>query len=230
MSLTTVLALAHRGASGHAFENSREAFRRAVELGADGVELDVHATADGVMVVHHDPDVPGLGAIADHDASAVARAKLPNGETVPFLGEVLAILGDHEVWVEVKALPARFDTNLLAELDAGPFPTRYGVHSFDHRIARRLGRARPTLRRGVLLSSRPIDVIPILTAVGATTLWQVRHFVDHELVAQVHGAGAAIIAWTANEEPEIERLVALGVDGICGNYPERIRTALERGG
>jgi len=225
-----VLTLAHRGASGHAYENSREAFRRAIELGAHGVELDIHATADGMIVVHHDPSVPGLGAIADHDASEVARATLPNGETVPFLGEVLAILGDHEVWIEAKALPACFDANLLAELDDGPFPSRYAVHSFDHRIVARLGRSRPGLRRGVLLASRPVEVMPILEAAGATVLWQVHHLIDGDLVAQVHNAGADVIAWTADDAPEIERLVALGVDGICGNYPERIRAALHQRG
>jgi glycerophosphoryl diester phosphodiesterase len=226
--MARALVLAHRGASGHAYENSREAFRRAVELGADGVELDVHAAADGGMVVHHDPDLPGVGAIAELDTRTVTRTKLPNGETVPLLGEVLSILGDRDVWIEIKSLPPSHDSHFLAALDAGPFPARSSVHSFDHRIVARLGRTRPSLRRGILLASRPIDVRPLLAAAGASTLWQARQYIDRELVTLIHGAGAGIIAWTANEEADIERLVRLGVDGICGNYPERIRAVVGR--
>jgi glycerophosphoryl diester phosphodiesterase len=222
------VVLAHRGASGHAYENSREAFRRAVELGADGVELDVHAAADGGIVVHHDPELPEYGAIAELDTRTVTRATLPNGEPVPLLGEVLSILGDRDVWIEIKSLPPSHDSNFLAELDAGPFPQRSCVHSFDHRIVARLGRTRPSLRRGILLASRPIDVRPLLAAAGASTLWQARQYVDRELVSLVHGASASIIAWTANEEADIERLVSLGVDGICGDYPERIRAVVGR--
>jgi glycerophosphoryl diester phosphodiesterase len=224
----TPLVLAHRGASGHALENSREAFRRAVELGADGVELDIHATADGSLVVHHDPILPGIGAIAQLDTGEVVRAKLQNGESVPLLGEVLDIIGEREVWVEVKSLAGGVDANLLRTLDSGPAPDRYAVHSFDHRIIARLARLRPTLRRGILLASRPIDIVPLLTAAGAGSLWLVRHFVERETVATVHEAGAAIIAWTANQEEDIQRLTALGVDGICGDFPDRIRRVLSR--
>ena len=224
------LVLAHRGASGHALENSREAFRRAVDLGADGVELDIHATADGSLVVHHDPALPGIGAIAELDTKDVVRATLPNGEFVPLLGEVLDIIGEHDVWVEIKSMAGRCNEKLLATLDAGPAPDRYAVHSFDHRIVAQLGRLRPTLRRGILLASRPIDVISLLQEAGATTLWQVRHFIDRELVRAVHEVGAAIIAWTVNEDAEVTRLADLGVDGICGNFPDRIQRVLGRGG
>jgi glycerophosphoryl diester phosphodiesterase len=224
------VVLGHRGASGHALENSRAAFRRAVELGADGVELDIHATADGSLVVHHNPDLPGVGSIAELDTREVVRATLPNGECVPLLGEVLDIIGERVVWVEIKSMAGRFDANLLTTLDAGPAPNRYAVHSFDHRIVARLGRLRPTLRRGILLASRPVDILPLLTEARAGTLWQARHFIDRELVTTIHDAGADIIAWTANEEEEIKRLAELGVDGICGNFPERIRGVLSQGG
>ena len=226
--LSPPLILAHRGASGHALENSRDAFRRAVNLGADGVELDIHVTADGGLVVHHDPCLPGIGAIADLDTRTVVGTTLSNGESVPLLGEVLDLIGEHEVWVEVKHMPARFDSNLMTTLDAGPAPHCYAVHSFDHRVVARLGRGRPSLRRGILLASRPVDILPLLPLAGADTLWQVRHFIDRELVTMVHETGARIIAWTANEDEEIERLAELGVDGICGNFPDRIQSVLHR--
>ena len=206
--------------------NSRAAFRRAVMLDADGVELDVHATRDGAIVVHHDAEVPGCGPIAEMTLNEVRQVRIRNGETLPLLQDVLDLVGDYDVWVEVKGLPSAHDDSLFAVLDAGPAPTRYAVHSFDHRIVRRLGQQRPELRRGILLSAYLDDPVSALTAVGATTLWQEWQQVDQELVHRVHGAGARIIAWTVNEIGDLERLVRLGVDGLCGNYPDRIRVAL----
>ena len=195
-------------------------------LDADGVELDIHATHDGVIVVHHDPDVPGFGPIALLSASEASQVRLPNGETLPQLREVLGLVGEHDVWVEVKTLPPAFDEALFEALDRGPAPARYSVHSFDHRIIRRLGEARPALSRGILLTAHLDDPVAALRAVGATTLWQEWQLVDEELVRQVHQAGARIIAWTVNEIGDLERLVRLGVDGLCSNYPDRIRVAL----
>jgi glycerophosphoryl diester phosphodiesterase len=218
--------IAHRGASGYEYENSRAAFRRAVMLDADGVELDVHATSDGAMVVHHDPELPGAGCIGQLTLAEVRRVRIRNGETLPLLHEVLDLVGDKDVWVEVKSLPPAHDEALLSALSCGPAPTRYAVHSFDHRIVRRLGEACPGLRRGILLSAYLDDPVAALQAVGATTLWQEWQQVDQELVHRVHDAGAGVVAWTVNEIGDLERLVRLGVDGLCGNYPDRIRVAL----
>ncbi len=220
------LAIAHRGASGHAHENSPSAFRRAVELGADGVELDIHATSDGVLLVHHDPEVPGIGAIATRPAAAFAAYRLPNGEAIPTLPEALDILRGLDVWVELKTLPAQRDDELLRLLDTGPTPERYAVHAFDHRIIARLGERRPELRRGILLASYLLDNLAVLRGAGADTLWMEAHLIDDTLVEDLHQSGFQLVAWTANEEPEIRRLAALGVDGICGNFPDRIRRIL----
>jgi glycerophosphoryl diester phosphodiesterase len=223
--------IAHRGASGYEYENSRAAFRRAVMLDADGVELDIHATRDGAIVVHHDPELPGVGPIATLTSAEARQVRIRNGETLPLLQEVLELVGDHDVWVEVKGLPGAHDQALLAVLDAGPAPHRYAVHSFDHRIVRRLGEERPELPRGILLSAYLDDPVAALRAVGATTLWQEWQQVDDALVEAVHAAGCRINAWTVNEVGDLEHLVRLGVDGLCGNYPDRIRVALAaRGG
>ena len=218
--------IAHRGASGHALENSPSAFSRAVALGADGVELDIHATTDGALLVHHDPQVRGIGIIGELPASAFREYRLPNGEPLPALADALALLPGLEVWVEVKTLPAAWDERLLAVLDTGPSPERCGVHAFDHRIIARLGERRPQLRRGVLMASYLLDTTQVLRATGADTLWMEAHLIDEELVRDVHADGFQVIAWTADEAREIHRLSALGVDAICGNYPDRIRAAL----
>lgn len=223
--------IAHRGASGYEYENSRAAFRRAVMLDADGVELDVHATQDGALVVHHDADLPGVGPIATLTRAEVRQIRIRNGETLPLLEEVLDLLGEHDAWIELKSLPPAHDSALLDVLDAGPAPHRYAVHSFDHRIIRRLGETRPALPRGILLSAYLDDPVGALRSVGATTLWQEWQQVDQALVQSVHAAGCRVIAWTVNEVGDLERLVRLGVDGLCSNYPDRIRVALAaRGG
>lgn len=218
--------IAHRGASGYEYENSRAAFRRAVMLDADGVELDVHATRDGAIVVHHDAEIPGFGPIALLSRAEARQVRIRNGEPLPLLAEVLELVGNREVYVEIKSLPEAHDEELLSVLDRGPAPERYAVHSFDHRIVRRLGSCRPKLRRGILLSAYLDDPVAAMAGVGAGTLWQEWQLVDQELVTRVHEAGFSIIAWTVNEIGDMERLARLGVDGLCGNYPDRIRVAL----
>ena len=217
--------LAHRGASAYAYQNSLSAFRLAREMGADGVELDIHATTDGALVVHHDPLLEGAGIIAELSLAEVRRVPLPNGEQVPVLADVLAVLGSLQVWIEVKTLPAKFDRALLDAIAAHSAPDRCATHAFDHRIIARLGAQAPKLRRGVLSASRPIDPVAQIRAAGASVLWQESSLTDADLVDSVHRAGMEIIVWTANEPGELARLTTLGVDGLCGNYPDRARVA-----
>ncbi len=223
MTETAPRVLAHRGASGYELENTLAAFRRAVAMNADGIELDVHATRDGALVVYHDADVPGLGPIAGLTMAELSRHRLANGEPIPSLKETLASAGELSVWVEVKALPAAHDARLISVLRHGPVPERYGVHSFDHRLVRRIGDAAPEFRTGILLVSRLIDPVSAMRAAGARVLWQERQMIDAELVSAVHQHGGEVIAWTVNEKAGAEELAALGVDGLCGNYPDRLK-------
>lgn len=217
------MVIAHRGASGYALENSIAAFREAAVRRADGIELDVHATSDGEFLVHHDPVISGIGPIAELPASRFAAHRLANGEALPRLGDALSAAGGLDVWVEVKALDPRWDDSLLRALGNGPAPDRYAVHSFDHRIIARLGGLQPELRRGVLLTSYLVDPVAAVHAADADALWMEASLLDGELVENMTAAGVIVIAWTVNRESEIRRLTALGVHGICGNYPDLIR-------
>lgn len=216
------LVIAHRGASGRFLENSRAAFQASIDMGVDGIELDVHATADGTVVVHHDADVAGrpIASLTDSDIPSIT---LDNGEPLPRLCEVLALVGTTRVFVEVKELAPQWDRQLIDVLDRGPAPDGYAVHSFDHRVLARLGQLRPDLPRGILLCSRPVDPTPLLAQTGATTVWQERQWVDAALVDQIHDKGATVIVWTVDDDEEIERMKQLEVDGVCGNYPDRLR-------
>ncbi len=212
--------IAHRGASGYEVENSLVAFRRAAQLGADGIELDVHASADGSLFVHHDETIPPHHLISELTGTEIRRLTLPNGEPIPTLDEALAVAGRLQVFVEVKGLDPRYDARLLHAIDLGPNPGGYAVHSFDHRIIRRLGALRPALPRGVLSSSYLVQPLAPLEDTGAGTLWQERGFVDRALVLAVHAIERRVFVWTVDQPEEMRRLMSLGVDGLCTNLPD----------
>lgn len=220
------LVIAHRGASGRETENSLAAFRAARDLGADAVELDVHATVDGAIVVHHDPVVDGVH-IPWATLAQIRAQRLPNGEPVPTLDEALAIIHPLMAFVEVKSLDPRWDANLFAVFDRSPAPGRIAVHAFDHRIIRRLGAARPALPRGVLLASYPVHPTIEMEDAGASALWQHAELIDQPLASAVHAAGGALYAWTVDDPAEMRRLLDAGVDGLCSNHPDRARIAID---
>lgn len=220
------LIIAHRGFALEHPENSLAAFRAAVDIGAGGIELDIHSSADGALVVHHDAEIEGR-PIARLTLAEIARHVLPNGEPVPVLGAALAAIGTSvEVFVEVKALDPAYDETLLAALRQGPAPGRYRVHSFDHRIVERLVRRQPSLVGGILSSSYPMDPWAQLEAARARDLWQEAALLDRPLIAGAHERGYRVYAWTVDRPERARQLAAWGVDGLCTNRPDRLREAL----
>jgi len=211
-------AISHRGLHGSAPENSIPAFTAAVAAGAEGIELDVQASADDVLLVHHDPVVSRgdtqlrLSALG---ASDIARLTLDGKIGIPTLDDALeAIGGGTRVYIEVKvrgveAALVRCLRRHFANAE------RYSVHAFDHRIVRRVLELLPSVRTGILQVSYLIDSYAAMRRAGATDLWQQADFIDSSLVSDVHTGGGRLIAWTANAESQWERLAALGVDGIC---------------
>jgi glycerophosphoryl diester phosphodiesterase len=196
------------------------AFARALELGADGIELDVHTTADGAVVVHHDP-VPKPSrhedAIAWRPFSAlslaeVRRLRIAEAHSIPTLGEVLELVGDRmTVYCELKGAGVVERAAPLLAAHRGPV----AMHSFDHRMVRRARDLAPRVPRGILVVSRLVDTAHALAAAGATALWPHRDYVDADLVGEVAGVGGSVIVWTANDPFEVKRLAQLGVNAIC---------------
>lgn len=206
------LRIAHRGLPRRARENTLRSFEAALAAKADGIELDVHATADGVVVVHHDPHLPGGLDIAGTPWDVVKRAAASSGVEIPTLADVCALVGDRvELFVEIKGVGIENAVRSVLENHRG----RSAVHSFDWVAIARLSRVDRRLRLGLLFDERVPDVAAMLAAHGALDAWPHHSLVDAPLVESVHGAGGRVIAWTANARRDIERLTALGVDGVC---------------
>jgi glycerophosphoryl diester phosphodiesterase len=221
------LVIGHRGASGYEFENSLAAFRAAGERGADAVELDIHATADGALIVHHGEKI-GEHVIAHSSLHEIRDHPLPNGEPVPTLEEALAaIVPRLMACVEIKSVGPRWDDRLFDAIERSGAPERVALHGFDHRVIQRMGAKRPHLRRGVLSASYPMHPLRCLQDADASILWQHCNHVDEALVAGIHGAGMALYVWVVNEPEEMRRFVSLGVDGICTDLPDVARAAVD---
>ena len=225
--MTTPLVIAHRGASGHEPENSLAAFRAASALGADAIELDIRVTVDGALLVHHDATIGGR-TVADLHYKDLRDARLANDEPVPTLSEALEVIDPRlEVFVEAKELPQRYDQNLFRALEAGPSPSNYHIHSFDHRVVHRLHQGNSTFGYGVLAVAYPIRPLMALDDANATALWQEHSLIDGDLVEAVHQAHGRVYAWTTNTANEITRVCQLGVDGVTTNYPDMARRLVD---
>jgi glycerophosphoryl diester phosphodiesterase len=185
-------------------------------LGAEAIELDVHATMDGTVVVHHDPIVNANGLarhrIAELTDDELRKFRLDQNIEIPTLAAVLDAIGaDVTVYVEIKALSIEPPVvRVIRESNAN-----CAVHSFDHRIVKTVKSIFPAIRTGVLQNARHVDPVASLLLVGAQDLWQEVSFIDEDLVACAHAVNARVIAWTANDADHWETLRRIGVDGIC---------------
>lgn len=212
--------IGHRGAPREYPENTLPAFERAIERGADGIELDVHVTADDVPIVHHDPDVPALAgreatrALARMTWDEVRRIELAPGITIPSLQQVLTAIGNRAtVYVELKGSNSERATLDVIAASAA----RCAVHSFDHAAIRRAAQLAPAVRRGILFDAYPNDIDAALRDTAALDAWPEWTLIDAALVQRVHARGGRVIAWTVNTSNAAEGLIRLGVDGLCGD-------------
>ena len=188
------------------------AILRALELGAQGVEIDVHATADGVLVVHHDPDLSDGRAIDSLTSSQIAAHELAPGVGIPPLDDVLDAVSGHAIlFIETKVAGIEFPLiRAIRRSDA-----ESAVHSFHHDTIKNLKLTMPALRAGVLTSGSSENAIQAARETGADDVWHATKDVDQSLVQECHRFGKQVIAWTANSASECRRLETLGVDGIC---------------
>lgn len=228
-------------------ENTLEAFRRAVDEGFAYLELDVHATADGVAVVHHDPTLDrtttGSGRIDARTADDLAGVRVRGRLAVPRLDEVLAALPDTRITVELKS--AAVVTPALAALEAAGAWHRVCVGGFDERwlaAARAGGGARLCtsmaqasafgLRSRAWLDAlpRPLSWLPAPPVHG--DLAQLPHrlgaltVVDASLLRAARAQGREVHVWTIDDPAEMAQLLDLGVDGLLSDRPDVLRDVL----
>ncbi len=237
----------HRGACGHAPENTRAAFRRAHELGATWIEFDVQLSADGVPIILHDDTLQRTTSLHQPlrptELTLAELKKLDTGswfgpefagEQILTLDEVLAefgpILGLN---IEIKSKPGFEADNGLERKIAQAvrhynLPDSVLISSFDLFRLIALHQYDPNLRLGALYTGRSedyppgFDPIKLAQSFEAVAIHPPHSVVNTELVARAQANGMVINTWTVNEIADMERLIKLGINMIISNYPDRL--------
>lgn len=223
-----VQVLAHRGASRAERENTLAAFRRAGEMGADGVELDVRRTADGRLVVHHDPHLDDGRIICELDADA-----LP--EHIPTLSAALDACAGMWVNLEIKndESDPDFDpgdwvaAETMALLAGRGELHRWLMSSFRLETMDRCRELLPAVRTAWLTSIVPDDAAEMLVSRGHAALHPSVRFLSREVIDQCHDAGLVVNTWTCDDPVRMRELIAWGIDGICTNVPDIALAVIE---
>ena len=230
------LVIAHRGASGHRPENTLPAYELAVEQGADMIEIDLHRTRDGAIVVTHDEELAGIGGRGEIAQATLAEVRALNaggGEPVPTLDEVLDGFATRIPFnLELKRgkqadYPGLEQATLEAVNQRGLLP-RMLFSSFYDPVLARLRALSPEARVALLISRKfPQRAVERAKALGAEALNPEDSLVTAELVREAHAAGLAVYVFTVDEETELRRFLDLGVDGIFTNHPDRLRAIVD---
>jgi glycerophosphoryl diester phosphodiesterase len=232
------LIIAHRGASAYEPENTLRAFQLAIEQGAQMIELDLHTTRDGHVVVIHDETLDHTtnfkGRVDQFTLAEVKRADAGKGERVPTLDEVLDLTtGKVRLYLEIK--DPRAATPTLQTIRARRLQSEMLLASFDIELMRRLGQEIHDVELGVILGNQSWN--PVVRYREAFPWWALRALNYQVLCLQVElcycwlarrvkASGKRLYVWTANNERQFARMFERNVEGIVTNYPDRLREFL----
>lgn len=225
------IIVAHRGASGYALENSLDAFRKAVELKADMIELDVFTLKDGAVVCFHDDGLKRLigveGNIVDYTLAELNQLTLADGSRIPLLSEAMKVMDKQiRLNIELKGPATAGPTYSIIRTfirDHGWKMEDFQISSFRHDELRAMRELDDRIEIGILPQGNPTDALEVGKEVGAFSINAYHGSLNPETVAEIRKAGFRVFAWTVNSHADIRRLLDLGIDGFITNYPDRVR-------
>jgi glycerophosphoryl diester phosphodiesterase len=236
--------IAHRGFSSRAPENTMAAFLAAIEFGVDGLELDVHCSQDGEVVVCHDETVNrttnGKGNIRDLTWDELRQLDAGDwydpkfaGERLPRLNEVLqevkraGILINIELKTDIFSYPG-IEEQVIQLLKQFDLIEPCIISSFNHYSLVRVSRICPKLKTAILYSESLFNPWKYAREIGVTALHPKYHSVSPELVANAKQNGIIVNPWTINEPHLIRQMIACGVNAMITNYPDRVKELLSK--
>ena len=235
---------AHRGASAQAPENTLLSFAKAIDMKADGFELDVQLTSDGIPVVCHDFEIDrvsnGKGLIKDHTLSELRRMNFNRHfpeqgfATIPTLAEVFDLIRptDLEINVEIKSgqvIYPGIEEKILSLEKTFSLEGRIWYSSFNHLSVMKIRQLEPASRCGVLFDCVLVDPWTYAARLGVQAIHPYHSILAYPgLVKACKESGIAIHAWTVDKPEDLRRAFGLGIEAVITNRPDLAREILER--
>ncbi|MEQ1438966.1 glycerophosphodiester phosphodiesterase family protein [Fontimonas sp. SYSU GA230001] len=224
--------IGHRGAAGHAPENTLLSIDTAIRLGAHWIEIDIQHHAGELWLMHDltlDRTTNGRGLLRAHSAAALRRLDAGRGEHIPTLPEALDLIEQRvSVNIELKSwdgCAAAVAACLREYLADGWAPERLQVSSFHLPELWEFKQLLPEVPLGVLYCGVPLDWAGLTAELGAQSLNISAEFVDARLVADAHARGRQLNVYTVNDPAALRLLYELGVDGVFSDFPDRALAA-----
>ena len=231
-----IQTIGHRGAAALEPENTLRGFRKAIEIGVDYVEFDIHRCKSWELVVIHDETVDrttnGKGFVRDLTLQELKKLDAGKGERIPTLQEAIdACKGKIKMNIELKDKGLEKDViNIL--VGSGIKESEFFIISFIHEAVKNAkeeaAKQKIKIKTGVLISGNPLNVDEMAKAANADFVSASHFFVDERMVRQARKAGLGFTVWTVNTEHDMKRMVKLGVDMIASDSPDLLMKVLGR--
>lgn len=225
-----MLKIGHRGAKGHAPENTLISFQKAIDLGAHGIELDVHLSSDGELMVIHDQTVnrttSGEGSVIDLSAKELKLLRIDQQHKIPTLEEVLTLI-DRKIFINIElkgpgtAKPATLMiTKYIAENQWSY--DHFIVSSFDWNALLEVRALNPEINLGVLTQTDLDLTFGFAQFLKAKSIHPYYHLLTKEKTRLMQEKGLQVFPWTVNEPEDLSLIKSFDVDGIISDFPDRI--------
>jgi glycerophosphoryl diester phosphodiesterase len=236
--------IAHRGSSRKAPENTLAAFQQAILDQASAIELDVHLTLDGEIVVIHDEKIDrttdGRGWVKDLTLSEIRQfsagkwfSETHRAEKVPTLREVLEMIEQSSVWLNIELknniVPyPKLEESVVAEIEYFGMEKRVVISSFNHSSLVALHAFRPKIPLAALYEASSGPLWQKAKQLGVTAIHPYYLTVSEEMVERCHQQGLGVRPYTVDHPADLRRLIDWGVDGIITNVPDRLAQLLAK--
>ena len=224
-NLDSLMIIGHRGAAGLAPENTLPSFQKAIDLGVDAIELDIHFRDGRLWVIHDgklDRTTNGTGRLDAYSATQLRDLNAGNGARIPFLEEVIAMMPpDMLLNIELKGRATA--APLARLLDQYDHP-KLLVSSFNHQELREFAELRPEVPVAPLFDRWRDDPIATGRAFGSGFINLSARIASKQRCQQIIAAGMRMLVYTVNDVALAQTLAARGVSGIFTDYPNLFRT------
>jgi glycerophosphoryl diester phosphodiesterase len=225
-----MLKIAHRGAKGYEPENTLKAFQKALDLNADGIELDVHLSADGHIIVIHDETIDRTtnrkGFVNTLSLTKLKSFLIDDQYEIPTLNEVFD-LTDKKclINIELKGVGTSNKVVSLIEeyiLDKNWNYEHFIISSFDWNYLEEVRNLNPNIAIGVLTEENLDTALAFAEKIKARAIHPDYHLLNPENVSEMQGKGFLVLPWTVNVKEDIQKIKSFKVDGIISDFPDKL--------